>query len=117
MVTAVIGFALICSAQNHQLSSSVLDDHPSLYPPTEIRHFTLGYSEIVADLLWLRTIQDFDYCENRPAGALPSGAYKCNRGWVFHMIDSVTELAPNFRTPYTTGALVLSVIVNDVSGA
>lgn len=31
-------------------------------PPPHLEKFSFGYQEIVADLLWLRVIQDFDQC-------------------------------------------------------
>ncbi len=99
--------------------------------------------------MWIRAIQDFDYCGNDAAEAplsesqiLAPGVQKnkdelkpefshllheitsanqnqkvCKSGWLFHMLDAVTELAPKFRAVYTMGATSLSVVLNDYEGA
>lgn len=95
----------------------VLQNHPLLTPPKLIGSFALGYNEVVADAMWLRTIQDFDYCERRQNNEIDPNAFRCERGWVFTMIDAITELAPNFLQPYESGALMLTVVVNDIEGA
>lgn len=112
-----VGCSLIYVGSSAITSVGSMESRPTLLPPKELKFFTLGYTETVADVLWLRTIQDFDYCENRPAGIYDPRKFKCDRGWVYHMIETITELAPLFRTPYMTGALLLSVINNDISGA
>jgi hypothetical protein len=40
-----------------------------------------------------------------------------DRGWVYHMLDAVTELAPHFRIPYIHGGTMLSVVLADKEGA
>jgi hypothetical protein len=90
-----------------------------LIPPSHLKYFSLGYNEIVADGLWLRVIQDFDHCEGKP-GDKRKGAVNCaamDRGWVYHMLDAVTELAPHFRMPYIHGGTMLSVVLADKEGA
>lgn len=84
---------------------------PFLAPP-HVQHFTFGHREQVADSLWLRSVQDFDYCEQEVA------KQTCrSTGWLFRMLDLITDLAPDFRMPYATGGLALTVLVNDFSGA
>lgn len=117
LIVFFLGVALIANFTNPGTSSPRLGDTPTLLPPKSIKYFSLGYDEITADVLWLRTIQDFDYCENRPPGENDPSKFKCDRGWVFHMIDAVVELAPRFWTAYYGGALMLTVIVNDFRGA
>lgn len=41
----------------------------------------------------------------------------CNYSWPFYMLDAITELAPQFLMPYMTGAVTLSVLVDDYEGA
>lgn len=80
--------------------------------PVAIQHFTFGMKEQTADLLWLRSIQDFDYCENNVAPKL------CvEQGWLYRMLDLISDLSPSFRMPMATGPLALTVIVNDIKGA
>ncbi len=106
------------------------DLHPKLNPPKLTVHETLGYHDLVADSLWLRVIQDIDFCEGeRKEKAVNTGnnylealAFKniesrCKMGWVYQMLDAITNLAPKFKKPYTAGAVSLSVGVDDREGA
>ena len=45
------------------------------------------------------------------------GRKVCRKGWVYRMLDAVTELAPEFKVPYTVGAISLSVLIDDYEGA
>lgn len=38
---------------------------PFVIPPENIEHFAFGYAESLADSLWLRTIQDIEYCGSK----------------------------------------------------
>lgn len=96
-------------------------------PPPNIAKWTFGYNETAADSLWLRVIQDFSVCENAKDGVAHATAEasaasdaiksKCSRGWVFKMLDAITDLAPNWKMPYSLGAIMLSVVVDDRVGA
>lgn len=80
--------------------------------PRGIEHFTFGAREVVADLGWLRSIQDFDYCETKEA------VHRCRgNGWLARMLDVVTDLSPRFRAPYSSGGMALSIIISDREGA
>jgi len=83
-----------------------------LSPPIGIQHFTFGHNDVTADILWIRAIQDFDYCDQQIAKNLCVG-----KGWLYRMLNSITDLSPKFRMPYATGAVALSVMVSDVDGA
>ncbi len=123
----VLGMVLI----GLSAGSSPQRDVPSilLTPPSELRYFTLGYNESVSDSLWIRAIQDLDLCEQSKADVNgsakePSESQKqqtlpsrCNKGWVYRMLDSISELTPKFRSPYLYGSIALSVIVDDREGA
>jgi len=99
-------------------------------PPQQMRHFHLGYSENIADSMWLRVVQDLHICERVPGGVphteeraklkeqglLPDEP-ACKKGWVFRMLDFITEIAPRFRMPYVAGATSLSILVDDREGA
>ena len=130
-VFVVCGLALLYA---FDASSIALKTKPSvlLYPPKQLEHFTLGYREVAADVLWIRVIQDFDICEQSKAapGApqLPPAfrasdehverkPSRCTNSWVYQMIDIVTELAPKFKTSYVAGATMLSILVDDREGA
>ena len=99
-------------------------------PPKDLKYFSLGYNESVSDSLWLRVVQDIDYCEmSTPAsGTSPladaSGisrqalsGFECHKGWVYSMLDAITTLTPKFRIVYSSGGSILSVVDNDTEGA
>jgi len=91
-------------------------------PPPNIERFSFGYAETASDTLWVRILQDIDVCENAPdgvahrAGEVSTGP-KCNKGWVFQMLNAITNLTPQWRLPYVTGGVILSVLVDDIEGA
>lgn len=81
-------------------------------PPPNLEVMTLGFASQMADLLWIRAIQDFDYCEQEIA------KHKCRgNSWLYQMLDTITRLDPPFRMPYALGPLALSVVINDMEGA
>lgn len=89
-------------------SSSIYFITPAPY----LEHFTFGYHELVADMLWLRTIQDIDRCE-RPV----KKDEDCTNSWAYRMVDKVTDLSPKFRIIYATVPLLLSMTVGDARGS
>lgn len=92
-------------------------------PPPHVELFSFGYRDSMADIFWLRVLQDIHICENaksgmaHQAGQLPQDEPMCRLGWVFKMTDTITTLAPNWKLPYSVGALMLSVVVDDREGA
>jgi tetratricopeptide (TPR) repeat protein len=100
-------------------------------PPDYIEHFAFGFSGSMADILWLRWIQDSDYCQTYGLTAPTAAPAKtdhsdiffnpraknCDQSWAFKMLDAVTKLAPKFEMPYLAGAMSLSVLVEDYQGA
>jgi pentatricopeptide repeat protein len=81
-------------------------------PPPGIEYFTFGYKEPFADSLWIRAIQDFDYCDEQI-----KTNFCRNNSWLSQMLDLVTTLSPHFRMPYATGPVALSVLISDIDGA
>lgn len=81
-------------------------------PPPYIEHLHFGFSEPLADAFWIRAIQDYDYCEEELSYQNCKG-----NGWLAQMLDAITNLSPQFRMPYATGGLALTVIVSDYAGA
>src|SRR5688572_4310999 len=56
--------------------------------PPELKHFTFGYNEAIADSLWIRAIQDFDFCNQK------INEQDCvGQSWLYHMLDQITELS------------------------
>lgn len=93
-------------------ASSLKKERALIAPPPNLQHFTFGYSESMADLFWIRAVQDFDYCDQQIAQNVCR-----NNSWLYSMLDTITNLAPKFRIPYAAGALALTVIITDVDGA
>lgn len=86
--------------------------HSFVAPPLALVHMTFGFHEVMADALWIRAIQDLDYCEQ----SLEKKA--CEGGsWLYQMLDVATEMSPRFRVIYLSGAISVSVLVGDVKGA
>lgn len=110
----VLGFALIAGTHRDGDSGEKL---PFIPPPKEIQHFHFGYSETMADVFWIRVLQDFFVCDRPIEDLRVTHTEVCDQSWVFKMLDLVTDLAPKFGMPYYYGATVLSVITNDPEGA
>lgn len=89
-------------------SASIYFINPAPY----LEHFTFGYQDLIADMLWLRTIQDIDHCE-RPI----KKEEVCSNSWAFRMVNKITDLSPKFRIIYATVPLLLSMTVGDSEGA
>ncbi len=81
-------------------------------PPAGIEHFQFGFQESTADALWIRVIQDFDFCEELAGEKICKGS-----GWVYQIIHSISRLSPHFRDAIYFGGLMLTVVVNDIEGA
>lgn len=107
-----------------------------LSPPENMKHFTLGYNDMLASSLWIRLLQDFEFCEGgkfteadfvKIVAEEKEGvdkvlkrkmhASKCDKGWVYTMLNSITDIEPHFKIAYDTGAVLLSVLVDDREGA
>ncbi|XGC81859.1 tetratricopeptide repeat protein [Bdellovibrio bacteriovorus] len=106
-------FALVLITFSQLKRSSVSEiNHQLIPPPPMIQHMSFGFQEVIADSLWIRAIQDFDYCEKEIAERVCT-----NNSWLYKMLDAITDLSPNFRIPYAAGALALTVIITDIDGA
>lgn len=94
--------------------------HPVYFaPPTLIRHFSFGFPDLYADFLWIRLIQNVDFCNAMQGIPQYDGktSYKCEKGWSYKMTDTLTELAPRFLAPYLISGSIMSVIMRDREGA
>lgn len=82
-------------------------------PPRAVKNLMVGMKYAFADSLWLRAIQDFDYCEQKV------NEFECqSKSWLFQILDLATEVDPVFEpTMYKSGGLALSVIISDYAGA
>lgn len=132
----VIAVAWVGVAELQSRAPKIEIDKKYLRPPQELKNFTFGYNDMLASLLWIRLLQNFDYCEGGkytgddyvpPLESAPdklSGIIqrkikpsRCHKGWVFSMLDLISEIDPHFHLVYDTGAIFLSIIVDDREGA
>ena len=74
----------------------------SIITSEKSKKFMLGYSSVVADYIWIKTILYFG--ENYGKNDLP---------WFKDMLTSVTMLNPRFYPPYEFAALMIPQIDND----
>lgn len=65
---------------------------------------SLGYSQLTADLLWLKAVQHIG--ERK----ISSRGYD----WIYKALDTVTTLDPKFVPPYEVGGLILTVLAAKV---
>ncbi len=81
-------------------------------PPKNIEHFAFGFHENMADMLWIRSLQDAMYCE------IKKDKRNCqDMSWFYGMMDAVTDLSPYFYIAYLLGGVQLSVVISDIEGA
>lgn len=93
-------------------SPSLVFPRDLIAPPPLVEHMSFGFGEVLGDLMWIRAVQDFDYCDKSVAKNVCQ-----NNSWLYKMLDAITNLSPHFRIPYAAGALALTVIITDIEGA
>ena len=88
-------------------------------PPEVIKRFSFGFDDLYADLLWMRLLQNIDFCSSKKGIPVYDGQtkYECEKGWSYKMTLAITELAPRFLTPYEIAGSIMSVIMGDKLGA
>lgn len=94
-------------------------------PPPNLKLLDFGYSEVIADSMWIRVIQNFDACGKNgiaevydfTKGVDLAAIPVCDFSWVYQMVNSISDLAPRFYNAYYYGGMNLSYFVNDVKGA
>lgn len=103
---AVLAAALVAIAQPHSDASRRLRTlHQELIflPSAEgVRLASSGQHEVVADLMWVRTVLLFGERYDSDDSLLW-------RGWLGRMIRTVNVLDPRWRTPYMYGGAMLAV--------
>ena len=110
----VLGIGILC------LSTVKESEIRPLYwtPPPVLKHFSLGYEDFWAHLLWLRLIQSADFCSFEKGRPVYKGDInKCEMGWSYSMSNLITDLAPRFKAPYMFSTVILGVFTGDKTGA
>lgn len=106
----ILLFLLILSMQViiENMKKTVPEEHPLYLPSARLLSIaSLGFRDVIADILWMRTIGYF--------GEHYQGDKKYV--WLYHMLDAVTTLDPKFQYPYHFGGLVLSIEGSDVKAS
>ena len=84
-----------------------------LPPPFAVKYLSVGMSYQLADSLWLRALQDFDYCEQKTNETECKG-----KSWLFQTLNLATEMDPLLEPAmYRAAGLALTVIISDYAGA
>jgi hypothetical protein len=142
-------FSTIFYVNIYEFSDTGIDGKPKqqkllVAPPLSMKHFTLGYNDVIADLMWVRLLQDLPFCEkdvdadqsfikfrklhdgtiNESLSTIKifkGDEYEvesnCRKGWGFNMLNFIFEISPRFHAPALFGPLVLAVFAKDVEGA
>ena len=110
LLLSLLGGAVWTSVSSKEVQRRELFDNVS--PPEHLEHMSFGFHEVLADVLWVRALQDFGYCETQIAQNRCKG-----ESWLYHMLDTITNLSPQFRIVHAVGPLGLSVIISDIEGA
>jgi hypothetical protein len=90
-----------------------------IYAPSNMHLLAFGYDEVMADMLWIRVLQDIDACDPAALHSVEGkpGVTECKNGWAFSIISAISHLAPQFKVPIKAGAVLLSIVVRDKEGA
>ena len=112
MLVSFIG--IICLSSVKELATKPL----YWTPPVFLKHFSLGYRDFLADLLWLRLIQSADFCSFEKGRPVYKGqTQQCDLGWSYRVADLITDFSPRFKEPYLFSTVMLSVFTGDKKGA
>jgi hypothetical protein len=69
-----------------------------------LKHFTFGFNQVIADYFWIKTVGYFG------EHLMSDRHYP----WLYHMLDLVTTLDPQFIWPYYFGGITLSLEAQQV---
>ena len=118
------------------LSNFQFEERTTIFisPSKTLKHFTFGYDYFLSSTMWVRVVQDFHICDQNSEKAKYTGPKEgvdpledaltkelptptCEEGWVYKMLEVISDLTPDFRRVYADGATMLSIIVDDRQGA
>jgi len=106
IIVLSIGLLLCQNALQNHKSSQI---ESILYLPSGkyLKYLTLGYNQVVADLLWIKTVSYFG------SHFMTDQQYP----WLFHMLTLIIDLDPKFDFPYYFGGVVLSLEASQAENA
>ena len=77
------------------------------YESHSLQRFSLGFDNAIADLLWVRLLQNATYKQHLKPGV----------SWEFAQVNAITDLDRNYSNAYQFGSAFLSVFRRDKIGA
>ena len=96
------GAAWLLSFLDQQRTTLVRAEQLMYLPKGEyLRLATLGYRQLVADIIWLQAVQHIGARRDTAEGY----------SWTFHAVDVLTDLDPTFVAPYQATGVLLGVLV------
>lgn len=108
----VVSFILLLFSVESTQRAKLDEVKDFIAPPPLIEHYSFGLKPQLADIFWVRSLQDFDFCEK----FISENTCKGN-SWLFHMLNAVVTLDPSYRIAYSAGGLALTIIISDYAGA
>ncbi|MEK2688121.1 hypothetical protein [Bdellovibrio sp. GT3] len=116
ILLGIFAFVLVVGTQQTAVIPVKNVQAKYIAPPQMLERFAFGYAEVMADTIWIRAVQDMDYCDE-VSGKVGEVSICANDSWLYKMIDTITNLSPKFRAPYAVGSLALTILITDVDGA
>ncbi len=108
----IVALILIMAQVEYWEPSSDKNTAVYIAPSAVIQRFHFGFNEQLADLFWIRALNEIDVCDKKAENG------KCrSKSWLYRMLDLISELSPRFRMPMAVGPISLSVLVDDIDGA
>jgi len=104
LILAFAGSAIgLLTVLERQRPVSVRAAELSYLPKGEyLKVAALGYRQLVADLIWLKTVQHLGEGKQTTEGYL----------WAYHAVDVLTDVDPKFAFAYQAGGIILGVWAN-----
>jgi hypothetical protein len=129
-IIAFVALGLLGTTIFRVPSDKLSESKPNVLPPKFLNQASFGFKLVIADSLWLRVLQQDDFCEVKKDKAAFNPAIlledalkaklspsRCHKGWVYNMLDVITDLNPHFTWVYKMGGIMLSIGVDDREGA
>lgn len=102
-------FLALAQVQNSLVQYRSPEQESLLYLPSGklLKPLALGYDQLLADLLWMKTVSYF------------GGHYLGDKQypWLAHMLNLIIDLDPRFDFPYYFGGVVLSLEASQIDQA
>jgi hypothetical protein len=104
---------LVARDRTYPLTPAAADESLTIASGDVIKHLSVGYTALAADLYWIRTIQYFGGRRLELAGQLPGtdgAAPGVSRSYplLYPLLDVTTTLDPRFNLAYRFGSIFLA---------